>query len=389
MIQTRYNNNYIFAILLAAIILVLPASAITVAIYGTGSGFNPDLHKDTVMVASLIPGSSGSDLDSHVDQFTDPSIDVMILGGDDSFSQSTAAKIETAVAEGKLLILAYPSNKKFGASLPAVNGGTTGGGLFLELADPTKVTTKEIFNSLPSRYPLTGSAPDREQVVVNKGAVTLLNYDTMTPALLYVKYGKGYVIEWTTAPAPAYMDTGIADAINYRLITRLLPLTSLTTVSTPVPEATTTTSPPLNATVSTTTTESVPSQLLTGNVSVHSSPSGASILIDGIYVGTTPANVTNIGPGNHIIRLTLSGYYDYEGTIYVLAGQTANAFGTLPPLNHYNPTSAATPIVVAVPVTAEPTQSGGFLDNSILVAIIGVVTAVIGAVATLFSRKKE
>jgi hypothetical protein len=251
---------------------------------------------------------------------------------------------------------------------------------------------------------LTGSAQDREQVVAGKGAVTLLNYDTGTPALLYAKYGKGYVIEWTTVPTPVYMETDEADTINYRLITSLLaestaaavPITTPTSVPTPVPETTpsvpettTTTSPPLNATVTVTPTVSVPSQPLTGNVTVHSSPLGASILIDGVYVGTTPTTVTDITPGNHIIRLTLSGYYDYEGTIYVIAGKTASAFGTLPPLNLNTGTPVATPIVVTVPVTAEPTQQAGLMDNSIIVAVIGVVTAVIGAVATIFTHKKK
>jgi hypothetical protein len=49
----------------------------------------------------------------------------------------------------------------------------------------------------------------------------------------------------------------------------------------------------------------------------------------------------------------------------------------------------ATPIVVTVPVTAEPTQQAGFMDNNILVAIIGVVTAIIGAVATIFTHKAK
>jgi len=393
MIQKRYNISLIFTILIATIIIVLPASAITVAMYGTSSGFTPDSHADTVVVAASIPGSSGPDLDRHIDQFTDPSVDVIILAGEDTFSSSSAAKIETAVAGGKILIVTYPSNKKLGASLPAANGGTTLGGQFLELADPNKVTTQEIFNNLSSRYPLTGSAQDREQVVAGKEAVTLLNYDTGTPALLYAKYGKGYVIEWTTVPSPSYMGTDDADTINYRLITSLLPVLTATNVTpaaqTTVPETTTTTSPPLNVTVTITPTESVPSQPLTGNVTVHSSPLGASILIDGVYGGTTPTTVTDIAPGNHIIRLTLSGYYDYEGTIYIIAGKTASAFGTLPPLNLNTGTPVATPIVVTVPVTAEPTQQAGLMDNSIIVAVIGVVTAVIGAVATIFTHKKK
>ncbi len=81
MIHPDGYNKYIFAILSAALIIVLPASAFTVAMYGTNSGFNPDLHTDSVVVIRSIPGSSGSDLDSSVDQFTDPSVDAIVLGG--------------------------------------------------------------------------------------------------------------------------------------------------------------------------------------------------------------------------------------------------------------------------------------------------------------------
>ena len=49
-------------------------------------------------------------------------------------------------------------------------------------------------------------------------------------------------------------------------------------------------------------------QASVGNITVASSPLGASILIDGVYYGATPGNITGIPAGNHIIRLTLSGY---------------------------------------------------------------------------------
>ena len=149
MIHPDGYNKYIFAILSAALIIVLPASAFTVAMYGTNSGFNPDLHTDSVVVMRSIPGSSGSDLDSSVDQFTDPSVDAIIMGGENSFSVSTASKIETAVAAGKILVITYPCNQKFDASLPGTNGGTTQGGKYLERVDPAKVISKEIFADLP------------------------------------------------------------------------------------------------------------------------------------------------------------------------------------------------------------------------------------------------
>jgi len=129
---------------------------------------------------------------------------------------------------------------------------------------------------------------------------------------------------------------------------------------------------------------------------VYSSPAGASILIDGNFLGTTPAKVTGIPAGNHILRLTMSGYYDYEGSIYVVAGETTQGYGTLQPNNQVMsaaptpvPTVIVPVIVPVVTVTAVPTQDAGLLGNSsIVVAIIGVVTAIIASAATIFTHVK-
>jgi len=380
------------AILFALLIIALPVSAYNVSLYGTNSGFDPDLHKDSVLVVTSIPGSAGINLDGNINQFIQTSVDVIILGGGDTFSPSTAAKIEAAVAEGKILVVTYPCNRLFGASLPAPNGGTALGGQFLEVSNPTAAASKELFNGLPTQFPLQGAAPDKEQAVARSGSVTVLNYDTGMPALLYGKYGKGYVIEWTTIPVPSYMSGGTADTILDRLITQLLPAPAV--MPTTIPETATTvmTTRPETTTDSSQVPLETPSQT-TGNVAVYSSPAGASILIDGIYYGTTPANLTGIQQGNHIIRLTQSGYYDYEGSIYVIPGQISHAFGTLPPLNQVS--AASTPVSIVVPLmTAEPAQNKGLFDNpSIIVAIIGVITATIAAGATIFSHimkvKKE
>jgi hypothetical protein len=86
------------------------------------------------------------------------------------------------------------------------------------------------------------------------------------------------------------------------------------------------------------------------------------------------------------ILVRTAGIADAE---YLVAGDTEISFGTLQPLNVNPGTPVATPIVVTVPVTAEPTKEAGLMDNSIIVAVIGVVTAVIGAVATIFTHKKK
>ena len=124
---------------------------------------------------------------------------------------------------------------------------------------------------------------------------------------------------------------------------------------------------------------------------VYSSPGGASILIDGVYYGVTPANLTGIQQGNHILRLALSGYYDYEGSIYVVPGQTSQGFGTLPPLSQdprprprfLQPLSRSS-VPVVTPI---PTQAQGLLENSsVVVAIIGVITAIIAAGVSIFTH---
>jgi hypothetical protein len=380
------------AVFLAILIIVLPVSAYNVALYGSSSGFNPALHPGVANVVKSVPGATGADLDANVNQFTDPSVDVIILGGEATFSPSTAAKIEAAVAGGKILIVTYPCNRMFGASLPASNGGTTAGGQFLEVSNPTSVVSQAVFAQLPTKFNLQGTAPDKEQAVANAGTITVLNFDTGMPALLFGKYGKGYVIEWTTVPSPSYLNGAQADIVLHRMIMGLLPAPTATPTIVATPQITvipqTTAAGPVQTPVSTGGT---------GEVMVYSSPTGASILIDGNYLGTTPGKVSDIPAGNHILRLTMSGYYDYEGSIYVVPGQTTQGYGTLQPMNQITaaqttvPTAVPTvivPIIIATP-TPEPTKDTGLLGNSsVIVAIIGVITAIIASAATIFTHVK-
>ena len=182
--------------------------------------------------------------------------------------------------------------------------------------------------------------------------------------------------------------------------------TNLTTTTTTYPVNVTTTEIPTNATteqaaantteentsVTTIVPTGTPTAPTAGDITVASSPLGANVLLDGVLVGNTPENLTGIAEGNHIIRLTLSGYYDYEGTIYVVPGQVTDVFGTLPPLSASSGsfTVPATQPATAIPspvVTVQPTAtaSGDLLGNPTIVAsILGIVAASIGAVAAIF-----
>jgi hypothetical protein len=240
MSRGRGSSVIPFAIFLAILIIVLPVTAYNVAIYGNNAGFDPSLHTDSAVVVRSIPGGNGADLDSNIDQFIQPSVDVIILGGEATFSPATAAKIEAAVAGGKILVVTYPCNHMFVQSLPANDGGTTTGGQYLEVSDPDSAVTKAVFAQLPTRFNLLGTVPEKEQAVANVGTITVLNYDTGLPALLYGKYGKGYVIEWTTIPSPSYMTPVQADTIIHRMIVRLLPAPTNTQPTVTIPRTTVT-----------------------------------------------------------------------------------------------------------------------------------------------------
>ena len=54
-----------------------------------------------------------------------------------------------------------------------------------------------------------------------------------------------------------------------------------------------------------------------GDLTVSSTPSGATLFIDGVRVGTTPFTQTEILSGSHQIRLELSEHYTYEAEVEV------------------------------------------------------------------------
>ena len=388
----------IFTILLwGIVVMVMPVAAINIAIYGDTAGFNPDNHLDTVTVVYSLSGSSGFDLDNNIANFTKPSIDVIFMGGDDSFSADTGLQIEHAVSSGKILVVTNKNYQKFNASLPAEISGIAPVGNYLQVTDPANPVSQKIFAGLRTRYPNTDSITERFNTVGKKDSITLLSYDTHDPALIYGKYGNGYVIEWTMSSTKPYLNVTESDSINNRLISYLRTLQNPAPVSstTIVPS---TTIPSANISLTTTPAVTLPDQTSAGYVMIYSSPSGAAILIDGDYQGTTPANITRVVSGYHVLTLTLSGYYDYSSKVYIPEGKDTKLFGTLNPVG-LPPVQVTSPSITtqpepAITVNVSPTPGSGVLENpGVLVGIIGVITATIGAIATIFSHiskaKKE
>jgi hypothetical protein len=400
MMISRKKIPVFFTILLwGMVVMVMPVAAINIAIYGDTAGFNPDNHRDTVTVVYSLPGSSGIDLDNNIANFTKPSVDVIFMGGDDSFSADTGLQIEQAVSSGKIMVVTNKNYQKFNTSLPAEISGVAPVGNYLQVTDQDNPVSKKIFTGLRIRYPNTNPITGRFNTVAKNDSITLLSYDTNDPALIYGRYGNGYVIEWTMSSTKPYLNVTESDSINDRLISYIGTLQNPAPVlSTTIVPSTTTTTFPANISLTPSPAVTTPEQVSAGNVMIYSSPSGAAILIDGDYQGTTPANITRVVSGYHVLTLTLSGYYDYSSKVYIPEGKETKLFGTLNPVGlppvQVIPPSVTTSSEPAITLNVSPTPGDGALENpGVLVAIIGVITATIGAIATIFSHifkaKKE
>ncbi|MBN2733357.1 MAG: PEGA domain-containing protein [Methanomicrobiaceae archaeon] len=66
-----------------------------------------------------------------------------------------------------------------------------------------------------------------------------------------------------------------------------------------------------------------------GTISVRSTPSGASVYLDGNYQGQTPTTVSGVVKGAHTIELNKAGYNEWVGQVTVYAGQTSTIYPTL------------------------------------------------------------
>ncbi len=97
-----------------------------------------------------------------------------------------------------------------------------------------------------------------------------------------------------------------------------------------------------------------------GYISVTSSPSGASVSVDGAYKGQTSDTqalvVGDLTAGSHTVALTLSGYQDYSTSVSVQSGVTTPLSVAMTPLPP-GPTGS-------ISVSSSPTGADVYLDNA-------------------------
>ena len=108
-------------------------------------------------------------------------------------------------------------------------------------------------------------------------------------------------------------------------------------------------------TLSYTTTPATPT---TGTIQVTSSPSGASVTLDGVPSGTTPTSLTAT-PGTHTVVLSLAGHQPATRQASVIAGQTTPVTATLTPIATNQPPVASFGVSPASPTVGQSVTFDG------------------------------
>ncbi len=384
---------------IAILIICLPAAAGTAVIYGSSSGFLPERHPDIDVIYTL-PGQSGGLFDSTVADFTDRSVNIIFIGNDAEFSSRTAAAIEEAVWDGRVLVIGYPATARFSDSLPLSQEGTAEGGGSLVVSSLNNGIAREVFSGLNRTFAASEPVTERLTGSEKTGAISLMKFNTGEPALLYRQYGHGYVVQWMLATPQTYLGTDDADTVNYRIVSILS--AAVEGAGSPVTTAATTTVPTTVATTAVTTitgSTRATTASTTGNAIIQSSPLGARTYIDGIYAGETPLQLNGIPEGYHAVRMSMTGYYDFDGSAYIVSDETITVFGSLQErgvqtaatatARDTTPVETATPELTVPATAAASGQSDALSNPTVIAAGIGIITAGIGAYATIYTHRNK
>ena len=104
-------------------------------------------------------------------------------------------------------------------------------------------------------------------------------------------------------------------------------------------------------------------------LSISSSPSGASVYVDGSYQGQSPITVS-VSTGSHSVSLEYSDYYTWSGTASVASGQTTSVYASMTHKSHPAPTNVPTyvpnPVVGSgdLYITSDPSLADVYVDNA-------------------------
>lgn len=99
-----------------------------------------------------------------------------------------------------------------------------------------------------------------------------------------------------------------------------------------------------------------------GSIEVTSTPAGASVFLDGNYMGQTPSedylDLTSIATGSHALTLQLAGYADYTQTVQVTGGDVSTINAAMSPSGQPSATTGQ------ISVSSQPAGAEMYLDTT-------------------------
>ncbi|MFA5414893.1 MAG: PEGA domain-containing protein [Methanoregula sp.] len=192
----------------------------------------------------------------------------------------------------------------------------------------TLTATSESLTGSPVTFTATGTAGAATQIAMNAGngqSATVGTAVTILPSVIVQDANNnpvsGESVTFAVATGGGSVTTGASATTNANGIATVISWTLGPTAGSNTLMATSgsLSGSPVTFTA-TGTVVSIPSY---GNISVSSTPSGANVYLDNVYMGLTTLPMEEIANGNHVVIVKLAGYQDWTQTVTVLGNSTS------------------------------------------------------------------
>lgn len=88
----------------------------------------------------------------------------------------------------------------------------------------------------------------------------------------------------------------------------------------------------------------------TGGLAISSTPAGANVFLDNVFIGISPLTMTTVAAGSHVVSIKLDGYQEYSVTTPVNTGAVSTVSAALVPVTPV--TSSRSPLSPVVALLA-------------------------------------
>jgi len=192
----------------------------TVAVYGETAGLDLERHSEVFNTRIFIPSWNGAVFNDSLDVFLDPEIDLIMIGGDDQFSQETAEAIEDAVFnDGKVLCINFWSDSRFNESLPCDKIRDANYGPAIFAPDTVNSIVQKILEGVPRYFERDAPNWNRRFTSLKEGATEVFRFELdNSPALAVWEYGNGKVIYYTFEVIGAFIPEPYLDLVCYQAV---------------------------------------------------------------------------------------------------------------------------------------------------------------------------